>query len=230
MSDHRSSTTSISPAVAALATLVLSAWAQAAFATPAQVMATVHLRAGPATDYPAFAVLGPGTPLEVYGCEENYEWCDVQAGPNRGWVDGAYLQMSSGGQSMIVADSGVVLAVPIVTFVLDTYWGSYYRGRPWYARRAHYYPYYRRYPHGRPPPRPRPPVVRPPPRPSPGIRPPRPQPPVGTRPPGGTRPPVGTRPPGGSRPPGGGGRPPNTGRPDAGNPQPSTRPAPQPTQ
>jgi uncharacterized protein YraI len=78
-------------------------------------MATVHLRAGPATEYPAFAVLVPGTPLEVYGCEEHYEWCDVQAGPNRGWVDAAYLQMSSGGQSMIVADSGVVLALPVIS-------------------------------------------------------------------------------------------------------------------
>jgi uncharacterized protein YraI len=211
-------------ALASLGAVFLATWAAAVLAAPAQVMATVHLRAGPATEYPAFAVLGPGTPLEVYGCEEHFDWCDVQAGPNRGWVDAAYLQMSSGGQSLIVADSGVVLALPVVTFVLDTYWGSYYRGRPWYSNRARYYPYYRRYPHGRPPPRPRPPVVRPPPRPSPGIRPPRPQPPAGTRPPGGNRPT-----PGGSRPPNGG-RPPNTGRPDSGNQRPSPRPAPQPTQ
>jgi uncharacterized protein YraI len=229
MSDHRTRTAGVSLALAALSVAVLTAWAPAALAAPGQVIAAVHLRAGPATEYPAFALLAPGTPLEVYGCEEAYEWCDVQAGPNRGWVDAAYLQMYAGGRPLIVADSGVVLALPVLTFVLDSYWGSYYRGRPWYAQRARYYPIFRRYPHGRPPPpRPRPPAVRPPPRPSPGIRPPRPQPPpVATRPPGGTRPPPGaTRPPGGSRPT------PNPERPpaDAANPRPATRPAPQPTQ
>lgn len=229
MSDHRTRTAGVSLALAVLSVAVLSAWAPAALSAPGQVIATVHLRAGPATEYPAFALLAPGTPLEVYGCEEAYQWCDVQAGPNRGWVDGAYLQMYAGGRPLIVADSGVVLALPVLTFVLDSYWGSYYRGRPWYAQRARYYPIFHRYPHGRPPPpRPRPPAVRPPPRPSPGIRPPRPQPPpVATRPPGGTRPPPGTtRPPGGSRPT------PNPERPpaDAANPRPATRPAPQPTQ
>ncbi len=228
MSEHRTRTTGVSLALAALSVAVLTAWAPAALAAPGQVIATVRLRAGPATEYPAFALLAPGTPLEVYGCEEAYAWCDVQAGPNRGWVDAAYLQMYASGRPLIVADSGVVLALPVVTFVLDTYWGSYYRGRPWYSQRSRYYPIYRRYPHGRPPPRPRPPVVRPPPRPSPGIRPPRPQsPPVATRPPGGNRPaPGGTRPPGGSRPtPNPGTQPPN-----GDNPRPSTRPAPQPTQ
>jgi uncharacterized protein YraI len=229
MSEHRSRTAGVSFVLAALSLAVLTAWAPAALAAPGQVIATVHLRAGPATEYPAFALLAPGTPLEVYGCEEAYAWCDVQAGPNRGWVDAAYLQMYAGGRPLIVADSGVVLALPVLTFVLDAYWGNYYRGRPWYAQRARYYPIFRRYPHGRPPPpRPRPPALRPPPRPSPGIRPPRPQPPpVATRPPGGTRPPPdATRPPGGSRPT------PNPGRPpaDAANPRPATRPAPQPTQ
>ncbi len=229
MSEHRTRTAGVSLALAALSVAALTAWAPAALAAPGEVIATVHLRAGPATEYPAFALLAPGTPLEVYGCEEAYAWCDVQAGPNRGWVDAAYLQMYAGGRPLIVADSGVVLALPVLTFVLDAYWGNYYRGRPWYSQRARYYPIFRRYPHGRPPPpRPRPPAVRPPPRPSPGIRPPRPQPPpAATRPSGGTRPPAGTtRPPGGSRPT------PNTGRPaaDEANPRPATRPAPQPTQ
>lgn len=228
MSEHGTRTAGVGLALAALSVAVLSAWAPAALAAPGQVIATVHLRAGPATEYPALALLAPGTPLKVYGCEEAYQWCDVQAGPNRGWVDAAYLQMYAGERPLIVADSGVVLALPVLTFVLDAYWGNYYRGRPWYAQRARYYPIFRRYPHGRPPPRPRPPAVRPPPRPSPGIRPPRPQPPpVATRPPGGTRPPAGaTRPPGGSRPT------PNPGTPpaDAANPRPATRPAPQPTQ
>ena len=206
------------PALAALGGVLLAAWIPAAVAAPGVVVHTVHMRAGPSTEYPGFVMLVPGTQLEVFGCEEGYNWCDVQAGPNRGWVDAAYLQMSYAGHPVIVADSGVVLALPVVTFVLDSYWNSYYRTRPWFSNRARYVTYWNRYPHGRPPPRPRPPMVRPPPpRPSPGTRPPpRPRPPVATRPP-----------PGGTRPPGGGRPPPNNARPKPDSDR--TRPAPQPS-
>jgi uncharacterized protein YraI len=176
----------------ALPAVLLALVAPAAFGMPAHIVATAHMRAGPAVDYPAVAMLSPGTPLEVYGCEQAYAWCDVQAGPNRGWVDADYLQVDSGGHPVIVANAGVAVGLPIVTFTFGTYWDSYYRGRPWYAQRARYIPYWHRYPHGRPPPRPRPPIARPPVRPHPVRPPPRPRPPV-ARPPG-TRPP-GNRPP-----------------------------------
>ena len=220
-----------------------AAWAPGAFAYTANVVTTVNLRAGPSIEYPMVATLPPGAAVEVFGCEENYGWCDVQLGPDRGWVDAAYLQMAAPSGPVIVADSGVVLGVPIVAFTFGTYWDRWYRGRPWYSRRPYYYNYWNRYPHGRPPPPPhmrppmrppRPPVVRPPyPRP-PGTRPPN-RPPDAGRPPG--RPPGG-RPPGESRPPGakppGVGPPPGNGRPGApGNwrpgaerPPPTPKPAP----
>jgi uncharacterized protein YraI len=186
----------------ALAALLLTGVAPIALAMPAHVVATVHMRAGPSVEYPAVSMLIAGTPLEVYGCEQAYAWCDVQAGPNRGWVDADYLQVDSGGHPVILASAGVAVGVPLVTFTLGTYWSSYYRTRPWYARRAHYLGYWRRYPHGRPPPRPRPPVARPPVRPPPVRPPPRPRPPA-------ARPPAAGKPPqGGNRPPQGGNRPP----------------------
>jgi uncharacterized protein YraI len=174
-----------------LAVVLLVGLAPAAFALPAHVVATVHMRAGPSVEYPAVVVLTPGTPLEVYGCEEAYAWCDVQVGPNRGWVDADYLQVDSGGHPVILAGAGVAVGVPLVTFTLGTYWSSYYPTRPWYAQRARYLSYWHRYPHGRPPPRPRPPVARPPARPPPPVRPPpRPRPPAGGKPPqDGNRPP-----------------------------------------
>lgn len=207
--------------------LVMTASALAAQALTASVMTSVHLRAGPSTAYPSVAMLLTGSTVEVFGCEEAYNWCDVQMGPNRGWVDAAYLQAPSPGGTVIVANSAVMLGVPTVTFVLNSYWGNYYVGRPWYAQRVHYYNYWHRYPHGRPPPPPhyRPPVVRPPPppRPPPGVRPPPPRPPPGnTRPPGG-KPPGGSRPPGTGKPPPGNGKPPSGSRP---TPPATTRPAP----
>jgi uncharacterized protein YraI len=194
----------------ALPAVLLAVSAPAAFAMPAHIVATVHMRAGPSVEYPEVAMLISGTPLEVYGCEQAYAWCDVQAGPNRGWVDADYLQVDSGGHPVILSGAGVAIGVPLITFTFGTYWDSYYRTRPWYAQRARYLPYWRRYPHGRPPPPRRPPGARPPVRPPPHARPPpRPRPPA-ARPPG-NRPPSGgdrpTPPPNGRPQPDNGGRP-----------------------
>ena len=178
--------------LAALA-LAMSAWTSTALAVTASVMTSVHLRAGPSTFYPSVAMLFTGTTVQVFGCEEAFNWCDVQSGLNRGWVAAAYLQAPAAGGPVIIANSGPTLGIPTATFVLNTYWGNYYRGWPWYARRPHYYNYWRRFPHGVPPPRPRPPFGRPPP-----ARPPTPRPPPGMRPPP-SRPPAPRPPP--SRPP-----------------------------
>jgi uncharacterized protein YraI len=113
--------------------------------------------------------------VQVFGCEEGYNWCDVHMGAERGWVDAAFLQAPAPSGPVVIATSPAVIGVPVVTFSFNTYWSSYYAGRPWYARRAYYYNYWNRYPHGRPPPiyRPPPPIYRPPPpRPPPGTRPP----------------------------------------------------------
>jgi len=197
--------------------LVLSGWMSTAVAqTTAAVSTSVHLRAGPSTFYPSVAMLLGGQFVTVFGCEQDFNWCDVQAGVNRGWVDAAFLQVSSPTGPVPVATGGLSLGITVSPFVLNNYWSTWYVGRPWYARRPFYYNYWTRFPHGRPPPppmvRPRPPVVRPPP---PGMRPPvRPVPPV-------ARPPA-------ARPPAG--RPPSSGRPPAsGRPQPQPRtPPPQP--
>ena len=230
--------------LAAGALVIAAAWAPGALAYTANVMATVNLRAGPSTEYPVVATMRAGAVVEVYGCEQNYGWCDAQVGPDRGWVDAAYLQMGAPSGPVIVADSGVVLGLPIVAFTFGTYWDRWYRGRPWYSRRPYYYNYWNRYPHGRPPPPPhmRPPIL--PPRP-PAVRPPRPRPPGHRppyRPPDAGRPPL--RPPGNGRPPGDGrppggkppgiGQPPNNGRPGtpgnwrpgADRPPPTPKPAP----
>jgi uncharacterized protein YraI len=175
----------------------------------------VNMRAGPARDYPLVASYGPGTPLAVQGCTDGFGWCDV-IGPNgiRGWVYAGNIVYPYQSAEVPVLGYGAMIGLPIVTFAIGSYWGNYYRGRPWYGNMP-------RWEHHRPPPRP--PAFRPPP---PGFRPP----PGGMRPPGGDhRPPGGGfRPPGGDhRPPGGGMRPPGGGqRPPPGNirPQGDVRP------
>ena len=206
------STWIVRSAAAVLSLATISTAAAAAFT--ATLTTGVHLRAGPAIVYPSVMVLPSASVVQVFGCEQAYNWCDVQFGAERGWVDAAFLQAPSASGPVVVADSAAVLGVPTVTFVFNSYWSTYYPARPWYARRAYYYNYWNRYPHGYPPPiyrpRPPPPVFRPPP-----ARPP-------PRPPGNTRPPGGGGPPGG-RPPGG--RPPGTEP-----PRPAPRPAANPGQ
>jgi uncharacterized protein YraI len=192
----------LKPTAVFLAT-ALCAWSSAAFAFTANVVGSVHLRAGPSIGYPGVTLLPPGAAVEVIGCEGSYGWCDVQSGQDRGWIDAWYLQASSPSGSVVIAQGGATLGLPMVTFTLGTYWDSYYRGRPWYRHRSHYMNYWNRYPHGGPAPRPHRPIARPPSRPPSPVRPVHPRPPANGRPPGATPPPGGGRPPNIGGPPGG---------------------------
>jgi len=177
--------------------------------------------AGPDPQYPLVYTLDAGTPVDVQGCTEGWEWCDVIAADSRGWVAGPYIEYVYDNQPVIVTDYGSRIGIPIVTFSIGTYWGRYYVNRPFYRDRSRWYSRpipVRPFPGPRPPVRPIPPGGHPgpgghrPPTPAPGHRPPpsgnhpsppqhRTQPPAGNRP----QPPAneGHRPPpqvGGNRP------------------------------
>lgn len=220
-----------------------------AFAVPGYTVATVNMLAGPDTQYPLIYTLDAGTPVDVQGCTEGWQWCDVIAGGSRGWIAGPYIEYLYNNQPVIVTDYGARIGIPIVTFAIGTYWGRYYVNRSFYRDRTRWYSRpipVRPFPGPRPPVRPwpghRPPGDHRPPSPGNGYRPQpgngnRPQPGGGYRPPGGgNRPQPGNdnRPPGGgNRPQPGDGnqRPPGGNRPQPGNdgrPGQNTKPAPRP--
>ncbi|HKT98479.1 MAG TPA: SH3 domain-containing protein, partial [Paraburkholderia sp.] len=181
---------------ATLAGLAAVSAAPALAQTQAFTSTTVNLYAGPAGDYPVVAQIPGGVSLAVMGCVAGYSWCDVSLPGLRGWVYGAYLAYPYQGARVPLMNYGATIGLPIVTFSLGTYWGNYYRDRPWYGNQSRWY----RHPGPRPGP---PPVIRPPARP----------PAHGAKPPGGhhgNRPGAGNghghRPPDqGARPPGHGG-------------------------
>ena len=182
-----------------------------AAAQQAQTVKWVHVRAGPAREYPLVSQLPPAAPVSVQGCLSDFSWCDVIAPDGaRGWIYAGNLVYPYQSGNVPIVQYGTTVGLPVVTFVLGAYWGSYYRQRAWYGdwhrwdawNHQHFRPGFRprppphrpdfrppRPPGGagmRPPPRPppRPPGVRPPPPPRPPVMRPQPQPPR----PGGARP------------------------------------------
>lgn len=143
----------------------------AALSQLAYTAKSVHVRAGPAREYPVVAILQPGVAVTVFGCLSDYSWCDVDAGVGRGWVYAKNILYPHQGANVPVLNYGAVIGIGIIGFSLGTYWPNYYLDRPWYrqmpnwSHRLH-----------KPPPGPHSGVPLPAPQPAPGAGPHRPPP------------------------------------------------------
>lgn len=116
--------------------LAFPALAQAA---DAYVTGNVNLRAGPDSDYPLIDQIPAGTEVNVQGCTDGWEWCDVIVYGNRGWVAGNYIEYEYQNQPVLLPSYGAQIGIPIVTFVIGNYWDNYYRSRPFYRERDRWY-------------------------------------------------------------------------------------------
>lgn len=105
------------------------------FAGSAYVGINLVLRAGPDIGYPRVMMVPAGSYVVIHGCLSDYTWCDVGIDGNRGWVAATYLQFYYGSSWVYLPAYAPRVGVPIVTFVLGTYWGNHYRHRPWYRER-----------------------------------------------------------------------------------------------
>ncbi len=118
--------------------LVASAFSAqtAAAAERAYITSSVNLRTGPDAGYPRIVTLSSGENVQVFGCVNDWSWCDVATRYERGWVSSSYLDYDDGGRRTRIYGNGPRLGLPILTFVLGTYWDAHYRDRSWYGQRS----------------------------------------------------------------------------------------------
>jgi uncharacterized protein YraI len=132
----------------------LLAVSAAAAAQNAYTSHPVSVFAGPDDSYPMVAQLDADTPVQVMGCLDDWSWCDVALGDNRGWLYAPDIVYDYEGGYVPFYTYAPSLGVPVVQFTLGDYWDRYYHGRPWYERREDWIdrgpPHHRR-PQGPPP-------------------------------------------------------------------------------
>ncbi len=114
----------------------------AALAAPGIVTESAGLRAGPGPGFPLVDRIPGGSRVNVHGCLRGDAWCDVSWSDDRGWVSSQYLEYLYRNSYVYLPDYVDQVDVPIVPFVLSSYWSSYYAGRPWYHRRAYWTNYW----------------------------------------------------------------------------------------
>jgi uncharacterized protein YraI len=131
--------------------LVVSA---AAAAQNAYTTHPVSVFSGPDDSYPMVAELDADASVQVMGCLDDWSWCDVAFGDNRGWLYAPDIVYDYEGGYVPFYTYAPSLGVPVVQFTLGDYWDRYYHGRPWYGRREEWIdrgpPHHRR-PLGPPP-------------------------------------------------------------------------------
>lgn len=111
--------------------LLLPVQAMAAYIAHTRV--DLNVRVGPGTAYGVIDVVPAGYPVEVIGCLDGYDWCDIEWEGLRGWVAAIYLVQP--GTSVYLPQFAPVVGLPIVAFSFTIYHDRHYRGRPWHRHR-----------------------------------------------------------------------------------------------
>lgn len=114
----------------------------AALAAPGIVTVSASMRAGPGPGFPMVDRIPARARINIHGCLRGDAWCDVSWSGDRGWVSSEYLEYLYRSHYVYLPDYVGVIDVPVVPFVLSSYWASYYSGRPWYHRRAYWSSYW----------------------------------------------------------------------------------------
>jgi uncharacterized protein YraI len=130
---------------AALATCLIAMGAMfqpgKANAAPGFVVGHAEMHAGPDYEYPTVAVIGDGGRVEIFGCLDDWSWCDVGYRYDRGWVAGEELVADYHYARQPLYDVAPFIGIGVIAFSFDTYWGAHYHSRPFFHDRARWRTY-----------------------------------------------------------------------------------------
>jgi uncharacterized protein YraI len=128
---------------------LLCGFSAAATAQNAITAEPADLYAGPDDNYPVVAELDSNTPIQVFGCLDDWSWCDVGVGDSRGWLYSPDIVYRYEGGYVPLYSYAPSLGIAVVPFSMDLYWDRHYHDRPWYSRRDEWE--HRGFEHRRPP-------------------------------------------------------------------------------
>lgn len=102
----------------------------------AYVTNNVHLRAGPDARYPSVAILRSGERVELLGCVNGWQWCEVETRDDeRGWTAAYYLRTLRGNSSLTIIESNNYGGTRVIIYKPYDYWDAHYRNKYFYRDR-----------------------------------------------------------------------------------------------
>ena len=120
------------PAVFAFLIMIPAAEAATAYATN-----NLHLRAGPDGQYPSVGIVRDGERVELLGCVDGEQWCEVETRDGEyGWVAAYYLRLASlTGRRITIIEEKAHGGLRIIIYNPHSYWDRHYRNKYFYKDR-----------------------------------------------------------------------------------------------
>ncbi len=114
----------------------------AADAASGYTVSPTEMRAGPDYDYPIVRTIRNDRRVDIYGCLNDWSFCDVGYRADRGWVRGDDLVVDYRSRRTRIVDAGPYVGIGFLSFSFGSYWDNYYRGRPFYRERGRWERHY----------------------------------------------------------------------------------------
>lgn len=114
--------------------------APAAQAAEAYATTALHLRAGPHSNLPVVVTLQRHERVELLGCVDGYQWCEVRTSNDEyGWASSYYLRTVSGNNSYAIINTDGYGSTRIIIYKPRDYWDTHYRNKSFYRDRDRWF-------------------------------------------------------------------------------------------
>ena len=101
--------------ISALAIAATLAASGTAMAMPGTAMTELALRAGPGPMHPIVGTINANAAVDIAGCTQDGQWCQVSWQGRNGWAYAPYLGMQQQGQMIVVPQARQAVQIPTVT-------------------------------------------------------------------------------------------------------------------